>query len=252
MKKQRIQALHCARIVALCLLTAGTARADQLVGVVKSVDTDGRKVVVIEKLSDDNVDIAVVPATAITSSGGRPVLFKHLKKGDGVGITYINGVASVIVVDQAPVVGVIETIDPDEKTVVIDESGTDRDVKIAILPTTTIETSAGKLQKLKDLKSGDGVSVTYNGEDVVAIRVNVKPPELNGHVKSVAADLKSLVITEIGNKSEVKVAVTPDTTIVTGEGKTMELRDLKKGDGVGIAHKASVASKIVVNPAPAQ
>ena len=44
--------------------------------------------------------------------------------------------------------------------------------------------------------------------------------------------------------------ISPDTTIVTVTGKKIELKDLKKGDGVGISHVNSVASKVVVNVKP--
>lgn len=236
--------------VVVWALAAGPARADQLVGVVKSVDTEAAKFVVAEKTTDRTFDVAVTADTAIRSAGGRALTLKGLKKGDGVGITLFNGVATAIAVDQAPLLGVVESIDLDGKKFVLDEQGTDRDVTIALGPTTTIETPDGKLRTLTQLKTGDGVSVTFNGADVAMVVVNVKPTELTGHVKSVAADLKSIIITEVGTKTEVKVAVTPRTAIVTGEGKTLELRQLKKGDGVGIAHDASVASKIVVNPAP--
>lgn len=59
-------------------------------------------------------------------------------------------------------------------------------------------------------------------------------------------------MTEKVTDKNIDVSVTPQTTIVTSQGKTMDLKDLKKGDGVGIAHDASIASRIVVNVAPAR
>ena len=252
MKVRTAFLLGWAAALGLTATAVGSARGDQLVGVVKSVDAQGRKFVVIEKATDDKVDIAVTPATTIVTENGRPIVIKHLKKGDGVGITYVNGVATAIVVNQGPLLGVVEKVDLDDKSFVVEEKDTGRDVKIALADDTTIETAGGKVYKLKDLKSGDGVSVIYDGEDVAKVTVNVKPPELAGHVKSVAADLKSIVVTELGTKKEVRVEITPNTAIVTSDGKTMNLEDLKKGDGVGIAHDASIASKIVVNPARPQ
>ena len=224
----------CAEIL-LSALAAGTVRADQLVGVVSSVDVQGRKIIVIVEATDDKVDVMAPPGTTLVTRSGRPTTIKVLKKGDGVGITHVNGVACAISVNQGPVLGVVEKIDLDEKSFVVDEKGTDRDVKVTLASGTTMETVGGKSYGLKDLKSGDGVSVTYDGEDVVTVTVSTKPAELTGHVKTVAADLKSLVITPIGTKAEVTVAVTAKTTIVTSEGKTMDLKDLKRGDGVGVA-----------------
>jgi len=232
-------------------LAAAPARADQLAGIVNSVDLDGRKLVVTEKVTDKNIDIAVTPQTTIVTSQGRPLTLKVLKRGDGVGISHVGGVAATVVVNQAALRGVVSTVDIDGKKLVVTETGTNRDLDVALNSQSMIETTGGKAYKLKDLKSGDGVSITYAGSDVAKVLVNVKPPELTGHVKSVAADLKSLVVSDLENGVDVKVIVTPETVIATGQGKTMELKDLKKGDGVGIVHNASVASKITVNVAPA-
>jgi len=233
-------------------LAGAPARAQQLAGTINSVDLDGRKLVVTEKVTDKNIDVSVTPQTRIVTAQGQPLTLKVLKRGDGVGITHNGGVAALIVVNQAALLGVVSTIDIDGKKLVVTETGTNREIDVALNPQATIETTGGKMYKLKDLKTGDGVSVVYVGSNVTKILVNVKPSELTGHVKSVAADLKSLVVSDAESGSDVKVIVTPQTAIVTGQGKTMELKDLKKGDGVGIAHDSSVASKIVVNVAPAR
>ncbi len=233
-------------------LSGASARADQLSGTVGSVNLDGRKLVVTEKATDKNIAVSVTLQTTITTAAGRPLSLKNLKRGDGVGIMHNAGVAQAIVVNQAALVGVVSTLDIDGKKLVVTEQGTDRDIDVVINPQTTIETTGGKVYVLKDLKMGDGVSVTYDGGDVTKVLVSVKPAELTGHVKSISADLKSLIMTEIGTNVDVKVAVTPRTTIVTNQGKTMDLKDLKKGDGVGIEHEASVASRIVVNVVPAR
>jgi hypothetical protein len=242
----------CASAAVWLALAGGRAWGEQLVGVVNSVDTQAAKLVVVEKATDRTVDVTVMPQTTIVTGSGRSVTLRTLKKGDGVGIAHTGGVAAKIVVNQAPLLGVVDAVDLDAKTFVVDQQGTDREIKVHILPATTLESAGGKLYHLKNLKSGDGVRVDYDGEDVAKVVVNPKPTELTAHVKSVAADLKSLVVTEAGTDAEVRVIVTPDTSIVTAEGKTMDLKQLKKGDGVGIAHEASVASKIVVNPAPAR
>src|SRR5262249_12000165 len=117
-----------------------------------------------------------------------------------------------------------------------------------LLPNTRIETGQHKPLTLKDIKTGDGTAIVFSGVTPVDVAINSKPPELKGHVKAIAGDLRSLVVTELGNGAAITVAVTPETTIVSKSGKSLGMNDLKKGDGVGITHHASVASLIVVNP----
>jgi Cu/Ag efflux protein CusF len=74
--------------------------------------------------------------------------------------------------------------------------------------------------------------------------------QLTGHVKSVDVDAKRLVVTETGTVTDVGVTVTDQTPITTMAGKDLEIKDLKQGDGVAIAHNGGVASKIVVNVKP--
>ena len=55
---------------------------------------------------------------------------------------------------------------------------------------------------------------------------------------------------EIGTKRGITVAVDEDTEIENSEGKSLTIKDIKVGDGVGIAHEASVARRIKVNLQP--
>ena len=105
--------------------------------------------------------------------------------------------------------------------------------------------------ELKELKTGDGLGVAHTAGLASKIVVNVKPSELIGHVKSVGANLKTFVVTETGTNTDGTVAINSDTMIETTAKKKIELKDLKKGDGVGISHINSVASKVVVNVKPA-
>jgi hypothetical protein len=239
-------------LVALGLTTPSARAAVGLTGVISSVDVEGRKLVVTPSGTEKNVTVTVTDQTRITTVQGQLLRLADLKRNDTVGIAHQNGAATSIVVNQAPLMGIVSTIDVDGKKLVVTENGTNRDVTVSINDRTAILTSAGEAIELKNLKSGDGVAITYSGPHVTRINVNTKPAELTGHVKEVGADMKSLVVTEIGTGNDVKIAITPSTTIVTGQGQTLSLKDLKKGDGVGIAHEASVASKIVVNAAPAR
>jgi len=238
--------------MALGLTAPPASAAVGLAGAINSVDIDGRKLVVIPTGTELKENVTVTEQTQILTEQGLLLRLADLKPNDTVGIAHEGAIATRIVVHQVPLLGIVGTIDVEGRKVIVTQKGTNRDYTVPIGDQTAIVTAAGKAIALSGLKSGDGVAVTYAGANVTRIAVNPKPTELSGQVKEIGADMRSLVITELGTKNDVRVAVTSATTIVDGQGKTMSLKDLKKGDGVGIAHDASVASKIVVNPAPAR
>jgi hypothetical protein len=251
MKRRDFIVLTCAGVLAALGPAIRSAQAAVgLTGVIRSVDVEGRKLVIWPTGTEKDTTITVTDLTRITTEQGVPLKLADLKRNDTVGIAHQDGVAASVLVNQVPLVGIVNTIDPDGKKLVVTENGTDREVTVPINDGTAIVAVGGKAIELKNLKTGDGVAITYAGPTATRVAVNEKPAELTGHVKEVDADLKAIVITEIGTNNVIRVAVTPETTIVTGKGKTLNLKDLKKGDGVGIAHSGSVASKIVVNAAP--
>jgi len=238
---------HLFGVLVVLAATGLSARADQLRGIVQSTDAEARKIVVKEDGTDRQVDVTVPEEATLTTVLGKVLLLKDIRKGDGVGVAHRDGVATRILVTKAPLVGVVSSTDADRMRIVVTTSDPTADVEVTTAAKTTFESVGGAVLKLKDLKPGDGVSVNYDGPDVVKVVINPKAPELIGHVKSVAADLKSIVVTEVGSGADTTVTINDKTTIVTNEGKAMEVKDLKKGDGVGIAHDKGLASKIVVN-----
>jgi Cu/Ag efflux protein CusF len=146
--------------------------------------------------------------------------------------------------------GIIKSVDVEAKKIVVIPTGKDSTVDVKLDDKTVMKTEAGETYALKELKEGDGVGIAHKGGLALSIQVAVKPSELTGHVKSVGPSLKTFVVTEIGSTTEVTVGVNAETSIVTTDGKKLELKELKKGDGVGIAHTNSLASKIVVNVKP--
>jgi hypothetical protein len=231
-------------------LTGGPAivRADDLTGVVVSVEVAGRKIVVMDQTTSQPRNVTFVDQADIRTTTGQPLQFQNLKRGDRVGIVSNGELATRVVVNQAPLRGVVSNIDLRAQKLIVTEDGTNRDIEVDLTSTTRVESIAKEPVVLKDIKSGDGISVVYSGAAPVAVTINSKPPELKGHVKSVAADMRSLIVTELGTNSDLTVAVTPRTSIVSSTGKTLRMDDLHKGDGVGIAHQASTASLIVVSP----
>ena len=148
--------------------------------------------------------------------------------------------------------GILSTIDVEGKKLAVMPTGKEKTVDVTVNDQTVIETSAGKGIALKDLKSGDGLGIAHTAGLASKIIVNIKPAELVGHVKSVGANLKTFVVTETGTNTDLTVVITAETSIITTEGKKIELKELKKGDGVGISHLSSVASKVIVNVKPVE
>jgi len=240
-------ALACAGVL-MVGFTAGTAWAADRQGTILSVDVAGKKMVVLDLQTSKNFDIAVSDQTQILTNAGKPLQLQDLRRGDKVGYTEVGGLATAMRVNQGELKGVVSTIDLKLQKLTVIEEVTNREIEVVLNPNTRIETIQRKSLDLKDVKTGDGIGVTYSGAAPVEVMINSKPPQLTGHIKSIAADMRSLIVTEIGNNVEVTVAVTPKTTIISNEGKSLGMTALKKGDGVGIAHESSVASMIVVNP----
>jgi len=232
----------------VAFLGIGTlARGESLSGIVQSVDADAKKMVVKQEGTDQTVPVTVADTTPIVTDKGVPMKLNYLRKGDGVGVNHVNGTASRITVRQASLVGILVKTDLDDETFDMTPKGEEKDLRVTITKKTTFETGDGDLLALKDLKPGDGLSVKFNGPDVTKVVVNPKPPELTGYVKSVSADLQSLVVTEVGTNVDAAVRIDDKTVIKTNDGEALTVKQLKKGDGVGIASVKGVASEIVVN-----
>ena len=237
-------------LVAAGLLAASAHALAGLAGNVTKVDLDTRKLVVTEAGTGRDVVVMVNDQTMIVTNAGKAITLGDLRKGDGVGISEVGGIATQIVVKPLEIKGVVNAVDPSEKRLVVTESGTDQDVTLSVGDQTAIETQAGQRLELRNLKTGDGVAVTHTGAVAERIVVNIRPDELTGFIKSVGGDQKTLVVTDLKTNTDISVVITDRTTIVTTTGKDLRFQDLKRGDGVGIAHHRSVAEKIVVNVKP--
>ena len=146
--------------------------------------------------------------------------------------------------------GHISSVNSDARTLVVTDPATGKDVDVTVNDQTVIRSASGKTLKVDDLKQGDGVGIAHARGVASEIVVNPKADELTGHVKLVAANLKSFVMTDDATKTEYTVKVNEKTTIATSAGKKLKMSELKKGDGVGISHQGGLASKIVVNVRP--
>ena len=95
------------------------------------------------------------------------------------------------------------------------------------------------------------LALTVVGSSALVTASAADVEQLSGIVSSVDVEAKKIAVTPTDKQLNVDVKVNSDTEIVTSAGKKMEMKELKKGDGVGISHINSVASKVVVNVKPA-
>ena len=252
--KKRFQplVLACMGLIALGLIEGPTGvRADDVTGVVVSVEVAGKKIVVMDQSTSQPRDIAFIEQADIRTTTGKPLQIQNLKRGDRVGILYNGRLATKVVVNQVPLIGVVSTIDLQAQKLIVAEAVTNRDIEVVLNPATRVESTKHDTFAVKDIKTGDGITVVYSGAAPVEVMINSKLPELKGHIKSIAADMRSIILTELGNNADLTVAITPETTIISSTGKTLGMNDLRKGDGGGMAHRSSVASLIVVSPGSA-
>jgi len=240
-------------LVAIVLATA-PARAQTVgyQGNVYSVNPQTGQLVVTDALTARNFELTVSPQTSIMTSLGHPLTLADLRKGDGLGVAASGAQALSIVVNQGVLRGVVSAVTLGSSSITVTESGTNRSVTVPVTAQTPILSAGGQPVALKSLSPGDGVLVRYNNQGVARVIITPKPDELTAYIKSVGADMRSLVVNEVGTDAEYKVIVTPQTELVNSQGKALGMKDLHSGDGVGISHTRSVASKIVVAPTPAK
>jgi len=222
-----------------------------LVGVLKSANADARTLIVTQEGTGREIGVTSDDQTTVTNNGGKALEFAQLRSGDGVAITFDGAHAAKVAVNPAALRGLVKSIDLQKRQVVLGEAETDREVNVPLTDRTVIVTTDGKALALKDLKQGDGLAVITDGEAASKLVVRVKPPGLAGQVKSVAGNLRSFVVAELGTGKELTIGINDQTTIMSRDGKPIPMKELKDGDGVGITlGKAGVASEIIVNPKP--
>jgi hypothetical protein len=159
-----------------------------------------------------------------------------------------GGDSFAVATDQ--LAGIVSSVDVDGKKIVVTPTGQEATTEVLVNDQTEITTEGGNPFALKDLKPGDGLGIAHSGGKAVKILVAVKPAELTGHVKSVKTDSSTFVVTETGTTTDITVKIAKETSIVDVKGKKLELKELKKGDGVGLTHYNSVATKVIVNVKP--
>jgi len=93
--------MTCALVAVIVL--AVPVLAAELIGSVKSVDADAKKIVVTEKGSDNEVTVTIDDGTSFETAKGKVMKkfdLAKLKKGARVKVTHEDGVASKIVLER--------------------------------------------------------------------------------------------------------------------------------------------------------
>src|SRR5438067_8610648 len=76
--------------------------------------------------------------------------------------------------------------------------------------------------------------------------------QLSGVVNTVNLESKKITVTPTGRSQDVDVVLNDQTVMTTKDGRTVTLKDLKQGDGLGISHAGGVASRIIVAFKPSE
>lgn len=96
-----LRALTCA-LVALIVLAVPVLAAE-LIGSVKSVDADAKKIVVTEKGTDTDVTVTIDDKTTFETAKGKALKkfdLEKLKKGSRLKVIHEDGVASKIILER--------------------------------------------------------------------------------------------------------------------------------------------------------
>ena len=233
-------------LAAFGMMALSAPASAQLAGNIRSVDADAKTLVVTGTPTGVDTVVTIGERAPIVTAEGEALRLRDLRKGDGVSVTLDGAVATRVVVNPIALIAGVKSVDPDARKLVVTRPGSDRQITVPVDARTAITTADGKALKLNDLKEGDAVSVVPARGTAAKILVNVRPDELVGHVESVAANFETFVVKETGTNKKFTLTVNDATTIVTAEGKNLKVKDLKKGDGLGILHTGGVAKRITV------
>jgi hypothetical protein len=147
----------------------------------------------------------------------------------------------------ADVIGTVESVDRESRTVVVEQDGTGRKVEVKITPATAIEVQGEQGIDLDHLQEGTHVVVH---DDIVAAAIRVEN-EVVGTIRSVDPEGGLLVVDEPGQSVPVDYRITPETRLRHLLGRGIDAEDLRPGMPVTIVHTAGVATRIAVEDAAA-
>jgi hypothetical protein len=214
-----------------------------LQGNIKNIDAVSGNVTVLMKdgtISTFNFD--KVPASTIRQALGAAIF----ERGDEITIKRDGeGKIRGIECRKAEVEGKITAIGTANVTIKTDR-GPEVTLKWTSANTTiTIEDKAGSAA-FTDLKVGQEVDATYDVSTMIALKVEVQAADevdvrgglLEGTIKSITADNKTIVVTGV-RKGDVTVNIADNTTITVAGKGTITAAGLKKGQMVRVTYAST-------------
>ena len=162
----------CSPVNLLGSATVTSSWAADLVGTVKSIDRDRKRVIVTQDGTGKDVAVTSGDHTVIKTADQRVAALADLRPGSHVVIH--EDVASEIVIEQQST-GRVKSIDPEDRTLIITDEETGRDVAIHDGENATIERGTGgdRSTDLSELVPGQAVAVLH--ADGVAPKITVYP-----------------------------------------------------------------------------
>jgi hypothetical protein len=144
------------------------------------------------------------------------------------------------------VVGIIKSINVQNRTIVLRPTDTDKDIPVALGARTVIVAPHQSPIKLADLRPGMPVIVN---ERTLAAEIVVEE-ELIGTLKSVASEGEEFVLLEKSDNREIALKTSDRTSVAssTGRGGAKDLADLEPGELLSVAHAGGYATSISVHP----
>ena len=175
--------LRCAAVgfvvagAAMPLVIASRASAEEVVGIVKSVDIGKRTIVLRPADTDQDVPITLGTQTVIVASSKSPIKLADLRPGMPV-IVNERTVAAEIVVEEE-LTGTLTSVAAEGREFVLSDNQANRAIALKTSEGTSVATGTGKgsARDLADLELGTPVSVVHaNG---YATTVSVLPREMS-------------------------------------------------------------------------
>ena len=161
--------------VASALLSAHTARAREMKGVVKSVDPESRTIRMVLDGTGREVNVLVTEHTPIDAGQVHKLDLNRLEPGSRVVIH--DDVVAMDVMVQGELLGTIKSVEPSSGTIVVTEESSNLDVTLSVTDKTAFQRNHKPIADfhLPDLEVGTGVIVLHNQEAASRVIIEREP-----------------------------------------------------------------------------
>jgi uncharacterized protein len=171
-------------VVALVLLTPARAveperpGTEGVIGEVKSIDLNGKRLVVNDKASGKEIAFAVTGQTSIQSGAIGKVGLERIKPGSLVEVRDAAVATNIQVLGQ--IMGTVRSVSPMSRSIVLEDEATGKDVELMLTGKRRVEVERGgrKENNLVGLKVGSHVIIMPLGTDASRIVVETEPASI--------------------------------------------------------------------------